>query len=74
MSAVWDAATKTSANARRLSPVYLEREGFKRGSAGGHQGAIQVFLTSPQDLEPTTSSSVAACCSLGEKHHSPDDG
>lgn len=71
MSAVWDAATKTSANARRL---YLEGEGFKRGSLGGHQGAIQVFLASPQDLGPTRSSSVAACCSLGEKHHSPDDG
>lgn len=68
MSAVCDAATKTSANARGLSPVYLEGEGLKRGSLGGRQGVIQVFLASPQDLGPISS------CSLGEKHHSPDDG
>lgn len=41
---------KTSANARQLSSVYLEREGFKRGSVGGHQEAIQVFLVSSTTL------------------------
>lgn len=50
------------------------RRGVKRGLLGGHQGAIQAFLASPQDLGPTTSSSVAASCSFGERHHSPDDG
>lgn len=73
MSAIWDAA-KTNANACQLSPVYLEGEGFKRGSAGGHQGVSQVFLASPQDFGSTTSRYVAACCTLGENHHSPDDG